>query len=221
MAIAAVVVGHDFGSTVASVTQRHDNGCHSGEPGSGTCAAHAPRKHYQTYYQREMRTTTDCAANTHFPLASNSAAELAKLPRYDVMDLDKGMAESVVLAMPTPAQIAACRWLTDEELRVYSTEYGRTGLQGGLQSYRVSRTPRLAAETQLSAGRPIDVPSLFLSGKADWGVYQRAGGLDGMKRSCTTFEGVELVEGAGHWVQQEKATNVAARLRTFVALAKG
>jgi pimeloyl-ACP methyl ester carboxylesterase len=138
------------------------------------------------------------------------------------MDLDKGMAESVVSEMPTPAQIAACRWLTDEELRVYSTEYGRTGFQGGLQSYRIGRTPRLAAETQLFAGRTIDVPSLFLSGKADWGVYQRAGSLDGMKRSCTKFEGVELVEGAGHWVQQERAAEVAARLRTFVSThAKG
>jgi pimeloyl-ACP methyl ester carboxylesterase len=196
-----------------------------------------PRKHYQTYYSTRDANDNmwrakqgvhdflrayyhmksgDWAANTPFPLASNSAAEMAKLPRYYVMDLDKGMAESVVTEMPTAAQIAACRWLTDEELRVYSTEYGHTGFQGGLQSYRVGRTPRLAAETQLFAGRTIDVPSLFLSGKADWGVYQRAGSLDGMRRSCTKFEGVELVEGAGHWVQQEKAAEVAVRLKTFV-----
>jgi pimeloyl-ACP methyl ester carboxylesterase len=202
-----------------------------------------PRKHYQAYYSTRDANDNmwkakqgvhdflrayyhmksgDWAANIPIPLASNSAAEMAKLPRYYVMDLDKGMAESVVSEMPTPAQIAACRWLTDEELRVYSTEYGRTGFQGGLQSYRIGRTPRLAAETQLFAGRTIDVPSLFLSGKADWGVYQRAGSLDGMKRSCTKFEGVELVEGAGHWVQQERAAEVAARLRTFVSThAKG
>ena len=37
-----------------------------------------------------------------------------------------------------------------------------------------------------------------------------------MKRACTKFEGVELVDGAGHWVQQEKAATVAARLTTFV-----
>jgi pimeloyl-ACP methyl ester carboxylesterase len=197
-----------------------------------------PRKHYQTYYTtREANDNMwkarqgvhdflrayyhmksgDWAANKPFPLANNSASEMAKLPRYYVMDLDKGMAESVAPEMPSASQIAACQWLTDDELRVYSSEYGRTGFQGGLQSYRIGRTPRLAAETQLFAGRTIDVPALFLSGKADWGVYQRAGSLDGMKRSCTKFEGVELIDGAGHWVQQEKAAAVAARVTAFAA----
>jgi len=195
-----------------------------------------PRKHYQTYYTtRESNEnmwhppqgvhnflrayyhmkSADWAANKPFPLASNDASEMAKLPRYYVMDLNKGMAEQVASEMPAAAQIAKCQWLTDEELRVYSGEYGRTGFQGGLQSYRVGRVARLSAELQLFAGRTIDVPSLFLSGKSDWGVYQRAGSLDAMKRSCTKFEGVELVEGAGHWVQQERAAEVAQRLVSF------
>ena len=59
------------------------------------------------------------------------------------------------------------------------------------------------------------MPALFLSGKSDWGVYQRAGSLEGMKRACTKFEGVELVDGAGHWVQQERADHVSARLVSF------
>jgi pimeloyl-ACP methyl ester carboxylesterase len=196
-----------------------------------------PRKHYQTYYTtREANEnmwhppqgvhnflrayyhmkSADWPANQPFPLASNAASEQAKLPRYYVMDLDKGMAEQVAGEMPTAAQIASCKWLTDEELKVYASEYGRTGFQGGLQSYRVGRVPRLSAELQLFAGRTIDVPSLFVSGKSDWGVYQRAGSLDGMKRVCVKFEGVELVDGAGHWVQQEQAAHVAGRLVGFV-----
>ena len=195
------------------------------------------RKHYQTYYTtREANEnmsrppqgvhnflrayyhakSADWAANKPFPLASNSAAEMAKLPKYYVMDLGKGMAEQVAIDMPTPQEIANCKWLTEEELKVYATEYGRNGFQGGLQSYRVGRVPRLSAETQLFAGRTIDVPSLFLSGKSDWGVYQRAGSLDNMKRACTKFEGVELIDGAGHWVQQERAAQVADRLVAFV-----
>ncbi len=196
-----------------------------------------PRKHYQTYYNtREANEnmwhppqgvhdflrayyhmkSADWAPNKPFPLANNRATEMAKLPRYYVMDLDKGMAESVAGEMPTPAAVAQCKWLTDEELRVYSTEYGRTGFQGGLQSYRVGRVPRLSAELLVFAGKTIDVPALFLSGRSDWGVYQRAGSLDAMKRACTAFEGVELIDGAGHWVQQEQAGKVAERLVTFV-----
>ena len=196
-----------------------------------------PRKHYQTYYNtREANEnmwhppqgvhdflrayyhmkSADWVENKPFPLANNNASEMAKLPRYYVMDLDKGMAESVASEMPSAAEIAKNKWLTDEELRVYSTEYARTGFQGGLQSYRVGRVPRLSSELLLFAGKTIDVPSLFLSGKQDWGVYQRAGSLDGMKRACTKFEGVELIEGAGHWVQQEQAAKVADRLVSFV-----
>jgi pimeloyl-ACP methyl ester carboxylesterase len=196
-----------------------------------------PRKHYQTYYTtREANEnmwhppqgvhdflrayyhmkSADWTANKPFPLASNAASEQAKLPRYYVMDLDKGMAEQVASEMPTAVQIAGCKWLTDEELKVYSVEYGRNGFQGGLQSYRVGRVPRLSAELQLFAGRTVDVPSLFLSGKSDWGVYQNAGSLDRMQRACTKFEGVELVDGAGHWVQQERADHVATRLAAFL-----
>jgi len=195
------------------------------------------RKHYQTYYTtREANDnmwkapqgihnflrayyhakSADWAANKPFPLASNNADEMAKLPKYYVMDSDRGMAEQVAIDMPTAQEIANCQWLTDEELRVYASEYGRTGFQGGLQSYRVGRAPRLAAETQLFAGRTIDVPALFVSGKSDWGVYQRAGSLDNMKRACTKFDGVELLDGAGHWVQQEQAAAVADRLIRFV-----
>ena len=197
-----------------------------------------PRKHYQTYYTtREANEnmwhppqgvhdflrayyhmkSADWTANRPSPLAANTAAELAKLPRYYVMDLDKGMAETVAPEMPPPAAIAKCAWLTDDELRVYSAEYGRTGFQGGLQSYRVGRTPRLGAELQLFAGRTIDVPAAFISGKSDWGVYQRAGSLDAMQKACTKFEGVQLIDGAGHWVQQEKSAEVAARVAAFLS----
>jgi pimeloyl-ACP methyl ester carboxylesterase len=194
------------------------------------------RKHYQTYCTtREANEnmwharqgvhdflrayyhmkSADWAPNKPFPLASNAASEQAKLPRYYVMDLDKGMAEQVAGEMPAAAQIASNKWLTDEELKVYASEYGRNGFQGGLQSYRVGRVPRLSAELQLFAGRTIDVPSLFLSGKSDWGVYQNAGSLDRMQRACAKFEGVELVDGAGHWVQQEQSAKVADRLVSF------
>ena len=66
------------------------------------------------------------------------------------------------------------------------------------------------------AGRTVDVPALFLSGKSDWGVYQRAGSLEAMKRACPKLEGIELIDGAGHWVQQEQSAKVAERLIAFV-----
>jgi pimeloyl-ACP methyl ester carboxylesterase len=101
---------------------------------------------------------------------------------------------------------------------VYSSEYGRTGFQGGLQSYRIGTDPTYGAELQLFAGRTIDVPACFIAGASDWGVYQRPGRLEHMQRvACTQMRGVHLVTGAGHWVQQEQPAAVAALLLEFLS----
>ncbi|MHC4582803.1 MAG: alpha/beta fold hydrolase, partial [Planctomycetota bacterium] len=87
-----------------------------------------PRKHYQRYYTtREadgnMRNcpqgihaflrayyhfkSADWRQNKPFKLKSWSATELAKMPTYYIMDLDKEMAETVSSEMPSAAEIAA------------------------------------------------------------------------------------------------------------------
>ena len=64
--------------------------------------------------------SADWPENKPFPLRSWAAEELAKMPTYYIMDLARDMAETVAPEMPSPQAIAACRWLPDEELRVYS-----------------------------------------------------------------------------------------------------
>jgi pimeloyl-ACP methyl ester carboxylesterase len=133
------------------------------------------------------------------------------------MDLDRTMAETVAPEMPAAADIAACRWLSDDELRVYSTEYERSGFQGGLQSYRVMTDPAFAAELRLFSGRRIDVPACFIAGASDWGIYQRPGSLEAMRTTaCTDLRGLHLVPGAGHWVQQEQPETVTDLLVGFL-----
>ncbi|MEO8040386.1 MAG: alpha/beta hydrolase [Betaproteobacteria bacterium] len=197
-----------------------------------------PRKHYQWYYStREADADMhDCPQGLHdflrayyhfksadwrqnqpFPLQSWSASELAKLPTYYVMDLDRNMAQTVAPEMPSPADIAACRWLPDDELRVYSTEYRRTGFQGGLQWYRCATGAKYIGELQLFSGRTIDVPSLFIAGHSDWGVYQKPGDIEKMQtRICTRMMDCHLLNGAGHWVQQEQPEEVSRLLLHFL-----
>jgi pimeloyl-ACP methyl ester carboxylesterase len=196
-----------------------------------------PRKHYQWYYSTRPANadmwhclqgvhaflrgyfhykSADWTGNKPFPLKSWTAGELAKMPTYYVMDLDKNMAETVAPEMPSAADIAACRWLPDNELRVYSTEYERTGFQGGLQWYRARTQGLYDAELQLFSGRTIDVPSIFIAGKSDWGTYQRPGSFERMQQSaCTRMLGCHLIDGAGHWVQQEQPEQVSELLLRF------
>ena len=199
-----------------------------------------PRKHYQWYYTtREaddnMRNcpqgiraflrayfhhkSADWEQNKPFPLKSWTASELAKMPTYYIMELDKGMAETVAPEMPPANEIAACKWLPDEELNVYSTEFGRTGFQGGLQWYRCGKSG-LNSDLQVFAGRTIDVPSCFIAGANDWGIYQAPGNFEKMKTTaCTQMISVNLVKEAGHWVQQEQPEETSKLLLEFLGKA--
>ncbi|MGB9645309.1 MAG: alpha/beta hydrolase [Stellaceae bacterium] len=196
-----------------------------------------PRKHYQWYYSTRPANadmwhcpqgvhaflrgyfhykSADWTGNKPFPLKSWTAGELAKMPTYYIMDLDKNMAETVAPVMSSTADIASCQWLPENELRVYSTEYERTGFQGGLQWYRARTQGLYDAELQLFSGRTIDVPSIFIAGKSDWGTYQRPGNFERMQQSaCTRMLGCHLIDGAGHWVQQEQPERVSELLLRF------
>ena len=167
----------------------------------------------RAYYHMK---SADWKQNHPAPLSARTASEWAKLPRYYNMDLEKGMAEQVAAEMPSAAEIAANRWLTETELDVYTEEYGRTGFQGGLQWYRCGTSGAFTPELEAFSGRTIDVPSCFISGRQDWGTYQRPGVFEAMQRSaCTQMIGCHLVEGAGHWVPQEQPQEVIRLLLQF------
>src|SRR6202158_694260 len=196
-----------------------------------------PRKHYQWYSSTRQANadmhhapqgvhdflrayyhhkSADWKDNKPYPLKSWTASELAKLPTYYVMDFAKNMAETVAEEMPSAAAIAAHPLLADSKLAFYSAEYARTGFQGGLQWYRCGTSGAFTPELEIFSGRTIDVPSCFISGKQDWGTYQRPGVFEAMQRSaCTQMLGVHLVDGAGHWVQQEQPEQVTRLLLQF------
>jgi pimeloyl-ACP methyl ester carboxylesterase len=199
-----------------------------------------PRKYYRRYYATNQANndmmhapqglhdflrayyhykSADWKQNKPFRLNSASAEELAKIPTYYVMHKDKNMPQTVAAQMPSAAEIAACKWLTEDELDVYVAEYSRTGFQGALQGYRVRRAgdSKTLAELQTYSGRTIDVPSCFIAGKSDWGVYQNPGFVESMRETaCTQMRSFNLLDGAGHWVQQEQPEQVTKLLIGFL-----
>lgn len=110
----------------------------------------------------------------------------------------------------------ASRWLPNSDLAIYAAEFARTGFQGGLNYYRVATDPAYQADMAVFAGKKIEVPCLFISGAQDWGTYQNPGAVEGMGEACADFRGVRIVEGAGHWVMQERPDEVAALILEFL-----
>ncbi|MGK8891528.1 alpha/beta hydrolase [Burkholderia gladioli] len=161
--------------------------------------------------------SADWPGNRPHPLRSGSAQELATLPTYYIMDRGVGMAETVGPYMPSAADVAANQWLSDGELAVYADAFRQTGFQGGLNWFRCHTGGVGKSEIELFSGRTIDVPSCYISGVADWGTYRKAGALERMRSStCTRMQGVHLIEGAGHWVQQEQPERFHRLLLEFL-----
>src|SRR2546430_2587803 len=188
-------------------------------PGANDDMLHAPQglhNFFRAYYHYK---SADYKGNKPHPLKARTAEEMAQIPTYYVMERNKGMGETVAPMMPSAAEIAANKWLTEAEVEVYATEYARTGFTGALQGYRVRRgsDPKSLAEMRTFSGRSIDVPSMFIAGKSDWGVYQTPDAAESMqKTACTRMVGFDLVDGAGHWVQQEQPEKVTELLTKFL-----
>ncbi|KAF1919341.1 Alpha/Beta hydrolase protein [Ampelomyces quisqualis] len=197
----------------------------------------APRKHYKWYNSTERAArdwstpaqglheflrgylhvkSADYKKNVPFPLKEWSAKELAKMPYYYVMPIDKSMPEAIADMMATEDATATRRWMSDAELDVYVQEWSRTGFQGGLNFYRTITNPARMNDVELFAGKKIEPPSTFISGKQDWGNHQQPGAIEGFNESCSDFRGVKLLDRAGHWPQQEQPEKVVEEILHFL-----
>jgi pimeloyl-ACP methyl ester carboxylesterase len=197
-----------------------------------------PRKHYAMYCARrdsneELRRapqgihdllrqwyyfkSADWKGNRPFPLKAWTASELAKMPTYYIMDLDKGIAATMAEHPPQPVEIANCKWMTEEDLQVYTTQFTRTGFQGGLNYYRVELDPGLDGELNAFAEKTIDVPACYIGGSSEWAVYQSPGSFQRMHSVCIQLKGVHLVPGAGHSIAEEQPDAVNRLLINFFA----
>jgi pimeloyl-ACP methyl ester carboxylesterase len=107
-------------------------------------------------------------------------------------------------------------WLTEADIDFYTQEFERTGYTGGLNWYRaMDRTWELMAPW---TGAKVTPPALFIAGTRD--AVLGFPGMDGVvknqKDSVPNLRGAHLIDGAGHWVQQERPAEVNAALIEFL-----
>ena len=103
-------------------------------------------------------------------------------------------------------------WLSQAELDHYVAEFGRTGFTGGLNWYR--NFDRNWETTPQLDGAKVEVPSLFVGGAKDPVLVMSPPAIG--HASLSDHRGDVLVDGAGHWVQQERPDDVNTALIHFL-----
>ena len=113
-----------------------------------------------------------------------------------------------------PATLPA--WLSEAALDYYANEFRRSGFRGGLNWYRnIQRNWSLSTPWR---ERPIEVPALFIAGSRD-GVLRFPNAMahiEAFKTSLPQCRGTHILDGAGHWVQQERAEETNRLLIDFL-----
>jgi pimeloyl-ACP methyl ester carboxylesterase len=139
--------------------------------------------------------------------SSGDAPERASFGR---VDFEKGFLGGTVDPEVLPP------WLTEADLAWYAGEFRRAGFRGGLNWYRNLRRNRELLMPW--RGCPIRQPSMFIAGARD-GVMKFPASRKQIEAFATTLPGMRgchILEGAGHWIQRERAAQVNELLLGFL-----
>ncbi len=92
-------------------------------------------------------------------------------------------------------------WLTSADLDVYAAEFANSGFFGPVSYYR-NLDANYEVVKDLGPER-ISMPSFFITGELDGVRMMDPTGIDRMREALPNFGGAVIIDGAGHWVQQE------------------
>ncbi|MGX4735956.1 alpha/beta fold hydrolase [Kitasatospora griseola] len=110
-------------------------------------------------------------------------------------------------------------WLTEDDLDVYAGEFERTGMTGALNRYRAM--DRDWEDLAPYAGAPIEQPSLFVGGALDASTTWLAEAIDAFPTTLPGLTAAHVLDGCGHWIQQERPDEVNHLLTSWLASLPG
>ena len=222
-----VLVGHDWGAPIAWTTALLHPDLVKGfaslsvpyVPGGDAsfvdmlAPLYADRFFYQTYFQAEGVAEAELEADVKSALrklyfSASGAAPLDSFLAHKPKDAT--LLDGMVDPDPLPA------WLSDADLQVYTDAFEAGGFRGPINRYRAQRLD--VAELVGLRGKNMPQPMCFIGGSKDpvrhflpdndW--YAEPGA------ACNDFRGSTIVEGMGHWIQQEAPDETNAALMTFL-----
>ncbi len=222
----AVIVGHDWGAPIAwsSAMMRPDLfravaalsvpfRARGAAPPLQALRAAGVTRFYQQYFQEpgvaEAEFERDVTATMRRILGASSLGPIG--PSDPVMIVPQG---GFLELVPEPERLPD--WLTEQDIAVMAENYRGSGFRGGLNYYRnIDRNWELTAPWQ---GAKIMQPALFIGGTRDVVLHPRFSGaaLKAMPEHVPNLRRTVMLEGAGHWLQQERPDEVNAALLDFL-----
>ena len=223
----AVIVGHDWGATVAwhAALLRPDRfravvglsvppWPRSKVAPTSLMPRTAEAQFYQLYFQEPGVAEAELERDPRWSLRNMLYGGSGDAPRGGV---DIGMVPrggGFLRGPGAPATLPA--WLSESDVDVYAAEFQRSGFRGALNWYRnIDRNWQLMAPF---AGAPVTVPALYVAGDRDMVVAFP--GVDrllaNLERFVPSLRGTLMLPGCGHWTQQERPTEVTVALLDFL-----
>ena len=173
---------------------------------------------YQLYFQEEGVAEADMEADVRTTIRKifyslSGDAPMAK--SWEHFLATKGPNEKLLDFLLDPDPFPD--WLTDEDLDYFVEAFTQSGFRGPLNRYRAQQRdwellPQLSELT-------VDQPSYFIAGALDV-VRNFIPGTDLFENpgmNCTDFRGATIIDGEGHWIQQEAPELVNRALLDFLA----
>jgi pimeloyl-ACP methyl ester carboxylesterase len=222
----AVIVGHDWGAPVAwtSALLRPDlfravagMSVPFTPPGRIDLLSALEAQGVHTFYMQYFQTPGVAEAELEHDVAASlrriyfsGSGDGPERATFGVLEPGAGVLSNTVDPAPLPA------WLPPEDIAFYAGEFERAGFRGGLNWYRnLRRSWELLAPWR---GCVIRQPSLFIAGARDNVLKFPASQaqIDAYPRTLPGLRGCHILDGAGHWIQRERAEAVNALLLAFL-----
>jgi pimeloyl-ACP methyl ester carboxylesterase len=167
---------------------------------------------YQHYFQEPGKAESDMEADVHDAtrkLLYGASGDASPADRFEhLFPRNQRPLDRISVPKEFPS------WLTKADLDFFAGEFKRSGFRGGLNWYR--NADRNWELTGFLAGAKLRQPSMFAAGEHDVVlrmVPDAAGMVSAFMPDCRSST---VIPGAGHWIQQERPSEINKLLLTFL-----
>ncbi len=225
----AVIVGHDWGAPIAwnSAMLRPDvftavaglsvpfSPPSQVRPTTAMRAMAGDEEFYIEYFQEPGRAEAEIEADIRdwllgFMFSGSGDAPLPDPSKGTMATVPSGARMKDRFSRPDTMPA----WLTDADLDVYTSEFEHGGLRGPLNRYR--NVDRDWEDLAAFRGAKIDVPALFIGGDRDGPTVWGAPAIAAFEQTLPQLHRSIILEGCGHWTQQERPAEVNEALIDFL-----